>query len=94
MYGWDSAFILLGLLRDGQLALARDIVDDFLYEVRHYGGVLNANRTYYLTRGRSRRCSPEMVLAVYRATRRSRLAGRGARRRRRRRTRTGRRRRT
>ena len=50
MYGWDSYFIVLGLLRDGQVALARDMVDDFLYEVRHYGGVLNANRTYYLTR--------------------------------------------
>src|SRR5262249_22398690 len=44
MYGWDSYFIVLGLLRDGQTALARDMVDNFVYEVRHYGGVLNANR--------------------------------------------------
>jgi alpha,alpha-trehalase len=49
MYGWDSYFIVLGLLHDNR-ALARDMVDNFIYEVRHYRGVLNANRTYYLTR--------------------------------------------
>lgn len=67
MYGWDSAFILSGLLRDGQIELARDIVDNFLYEVRHYGAVLNANRTYYLTRSQPPFLAA-MVLAVYRAT--------------------------
>ena len=67
MYGWDSAFIVIGLLRDGQTALARDVVDDQLYEVRHYGGVLNANRTYYLTRSQPPLLSG-MVLGVYRAT--------------------------
>jgi alpha,alpha-trehalase len=67
MYGWDSAFIVLGLLRDGEVARARDVVDDFLYEVRRYGGVLNANRTYYLSRSQPPLLS-EMVLAVYRAT--------------------------
>ncbi|HEY6477122.1 MAG TPA: trehalase family glycosidase [Polyangia bacterium] len=66
MYGWDSAFIVIGLLRDGETALARDVVDNQLYEVRHYGGVLNANRTYYLTRSQPPLLS-EMVLAVYRA---------------------------
>lgn len=50
MYGWDSYFIILGLLQDGKVEAARGIVDNFVYEIRHYGGVLNANRTYYLTR--------------------------------------------
>ena len=50
MYGWDSYFIVLGLLRDGEVAAARDMVDNFLYEIEQYGTVLNANRTYYLTR--------------------------------------------
>lgn len=50
MYGWDSYFILLGLEDDRHDALAKGIVDNFLFEVEHYGGVLNANRTYYLTR--------------------------------------------
>ena len=50
MYGWDSYFIIVGLLRDGRLDLAQDMVNNFLFEVEHYGAVLNANRTYYLTR--------------------------------------------
>ncbi len=50
MYGWDSYFIVLGLLADHREELARDMVDNALYEVEHYGGVLNANRTYYLSR--------------------------------------------
>ncbi len=50
MYGWDSFFILLGLEADHREALAKGIVDNFLFEVEHYGAVLNANRTYYLTR--------------------------------------------
>jgi alpha,alpha-trehalase len=50
MYGWDSYFIVLGLLADHRSALARDMVDNVLFEVEYYGGVLNANRTYYLSR--------------------------------------------
>lgn len=50
MYGWDSYFILLGLIADHRTALARDMVDNALFEVQYYGGVLNANRTYYLSR--------------------------------------------
>lgn len=50
MYGWDSYFILLGLLRDGELTLAQSMVDQLVYQVNHYGKVLNANRTYMLNR--------------------------------------------
>lgn len=50
MYGWDSYFIVLGLLEDGRIELAKSIVDNFVYEITHYGQILNANRTYYLTR--------------------------------------------
>lgn len=50
MYGWDSHFINLGLLRSGRVEQARRMVDNHLYQVEHYGRVLNANRTYYLTR--------------------------------------------
>lgn len=50
MYGWDSYFIQLGLIADRRMDLAKDMVDNALYEVKHYGGVLNANRTYYLSR--------------------------------------------
>jgi len=50
MYGWDSYFIALGLLHDGEYDLARNMVDLFLYEIDHYGTVLNGNRTYMLGR--------------------------------------------
>ena len=54
LYGWDSYFIILGLLEDkGNLQniyLARSIIDNLVYEIEHYGMILNANRTYYLQR--------------------------------------------
>lgn len=50
MYGWDSYFIVLGLLLDGRVTLAQAIVENFIYEIGNYGAILNANRTYYLTR--------------------------------------------
>ena len=33
-----------------QSGLAKGMVENFFFEIEHYGGVLNANRTYYLTR--------------------------------------------
>lgn len=50
MYGWDSYFEALGLLEDGRVDLAKAMVDNFCYQIVHYGQILNANRTYYLTR--------------------------------------------
>ncbi|MBI5472905.1 MAG: trehalase [Ignavibacteriae bacterium] len=50
MYGWDSYFIVLGLLRDGEVELAKSMIDNQVYQIRQYGAILNANRTYYLTR--------------------------------------------
>ena len=50
MYGWDSYFIIRGLLRAGRVELARGMVDNFVFEIENYGAMLNANRTYYLTR--------------------------------------------
>jgi len=67
MYGWDSYFIQLGLLHDGEFDLARDMADNFLYEIREYGKILNANRTYYLTRSQPPFVT-EMLLGVYRHT--------------------------
>jgi alpha,alpha-trehalase len=64
MYGWDSYFIVLGLLQDGRLELARSMVDNFVYEIRHYNKILNANRTYYLTRSQPPFLT-SMAIAVY-----------------------------
>jgi alpha,alpha-trehalase len=65
MYGWDSYFIQVGLLRDGELERARDMVENFVYEVDHYGTILNANRTYYLSRSQPPFLT-RMILGVHR----------------------------
>jgi alpha,alpha-trehalase len=50
MYGWDSYFIGVGLLIDRKLDKAIAIAENFKYQIIHYGKILNANRSYYLTR--------------------------------------------
>jgi len=50
MYGWDSYFESIGLIIDGKKDLAKAMADNFQYEIDYYGKVLNANRSYYLTR--------------------------------------------
>lgn len=67
MYGWDSYFIVLGLLADDKLALAKSMVDNFAYSITHYGATLNANRTYYLTRSQPPLFA-SMIRAVWEAT--------------------------
>ncbi len=50
MYGWDSYFESVGLIIDGKVDLAKAMADNFQYEIENYGKILNANRSYYLTR--------------------------------------------
>jgi alpha,alpha-trehalase len=66
MYGWDSYFIIRGLLEAGRVELARGMVDNFFFEIEHYGAMLNANRTYYLTRSQPPFLS-SMFVDVYQA---------------------------
>lgn len=76
MYGWDSYFMILGLTTPAggpgggvpadRIALARGIVENFFFEIDHYGGILNANRTYYLTRSQPPFLS-SMIRAVWEA---------------------------
>src|SRR6185295_197683 len=66
MYGWDSYFIILGLLRDGRIDLARGMVENFFFEIEHYGTILNANRAYYLTRSQPPFLT-SMIMDVYEA---------------------------
>jgi len=66
MYGWDSYFVLRGLLRAGKVELARGMVENFFFEIEHYGAVLNANRTYYLSRSQPPFLT-SMILGVYEA---------------------------
>lgn len=62
LYGWDSYFIVLGLLHDAHVERAKGMVAHFLYEIRHYGRILNANRSYFLTRSQ-----PPFLTAMGRA---------------------------
>jgi alpha,alpha-trehalase len=66
MYGWDSYFIVRGLVEDHRVDLARGMVENFFFEIEHYGAVLNANRTYYLTRSQPPFLT-SMIRAVYEA---------------------------
>ncbi len=68
MYGWDSYFIIRGLVRDGRVDLARGMVDNFFFEIEHYGSVLNANRTYFFSRAQPPFLS-SMVMSVSEADR-------------------------
>lgn len=62
LYCWDSYFITLGLLQDGRKDLALGMADNLLYEIKYYGKIPNANRTYYLTRSQ-----PPFLTSIIRA---------------------------
>mmetsp|Transcript_43161 Transcript_43161/g.101897 ORF Transcript_43161/g.101897 Transcript_43161/m.101897 type:complete len:599 (-) Transcript_43161:245-2041(-) len=53
LYGWDSYFMAAGLAAVGDPALdalAKGTVTQLLYQVKHFGKILNANRSYFLNR--------------------------------------------
>ena len=50
VYYWDSYFTMLGLIEDGQHALAVGMLEDFADEIAQYGHAPNGNRSYYLSR--------------------------------------------
>ena len=74
MYGWDSYFIQVGLLRDGEIEMAKNMADDFIYQVNNYGKILNANRSYYLTRSQPPFFT-QMIWGVYEKTHDQEVAG-------------------
>ncbi|MGB1540406.1 MAG: trehalase family glycosidase, partial [Rickettsiales bacterium] len=64
-YGWDSAFIVRGLVLDKQYDIAKHVVDNKIYSIQHYGMILNANRSYYLGRSQAPFLTNK-VLDIYR----------------------------
>ncbi len=48
MYNWDTAFTVRGLIEGGDVAEAKHLADNMLYQVEHYGTILNGNRSYYM----------------------------------------------
>ena len=64
MYGWDSYFIMLGLVQDHRTELAKGMIENFFFEIENYGAILNANRTYFFTRSQPPFLT-SMIRAVY-----------------------------
>ncbi|ETS74559.1 Neutral trehalase [Pestalotiopsis fici W106-1] len=64
LYGWDSYMESLGLLVNDKVHLAKAMVQNFCFCIRHYGKILNATRSYYLTRSQPPFLT-DMALRVY-----------------------------
>ena len=64
LYGWDSYMETLGLLVNDRVDLAESMVKHFCFCIKHYGKILNANRTYYLCRSQPPFLT-DMALRVY-----------------------------
>jgi alpha,alpha-trehalase len=64
LYGWDSYMATLGLLINNREDLCESMVKNFCFCIRHYGKILNANRTYYLRRSQPPFLT-DMALRVY-----------------------------
>lgn len=50
VYYWDSYFTMLGLAQSGRTDLARQMLDNFAYQIDTYGHIPNGTRSYYLSR--------------------------------------------
>ena len=66
LYNWDSAFCAIGML-ESHIDLVKAIVRNFIFEIKHYGKVLNANRSYYLGRAQPPFLT-DLALRTYEAT--------------------------
>ena len=66
LYDWDSAFCAIGML-DSHLEVVKGIVHNFIFEIKHYGKILNANRSYYLGRSQPPFLT-NLALRLYEAT--------------------------
>lgn len=73
LYGWDSYMETIGLLTDvtkgnqEHLRLARGMTENFIFEIKYYGKILNANRSYYLGRSQPPFLT-DMALRVFNKT--------------------------
>ena len=64
LYGWDSYMGSLGLIENGRVDLAKGMVQNFCFCIKHYGKILNGNRSYYLCRSQPPFLT-DMTLRVY-----------------------------
>lgn len=68
LYGWDSYMEALGLIESKKVHLAKAMVQHFVFCIKHYGKILNANRSYYLTRSQPPFLT-DMAIRVYKEIR-------------------------
>ena len=66
LYNWDSYFCAIGMIGSHPY-IASSILRHFIFEVKHYGKILNANRSYYLGRAQPPFLT-DLALRVYEAT--------------------------
>ncbi|KAL8830976.1 MAG: hypothetical protein Q9191_001125 [Dirinaria sp. TL-2023a] len=66
LYNWDSYFCAIGMI-DSHPYIASSILRHFIFEIKHYGKILNANRSYYLGRAQPPFLT-DLALRVYEAT--------------------------
>ena len=64
LYGWDSYMESIGLIENGKVEMAKSMVFNFAFCIEHYGKILNANRSYYLSRSQPPFLT-DMALKVY-----------------------------
>lgn len=63
-FGWDSYMMSLGLLLSDKVDLAKSMVLNFCFCIKHYGRILNATRSYFLGRSQPPFLT-DMALRVY-----------------------------
>ncbi len=66
LYNWDSCFCATAMI-DTHPHIVKSILRHFIFEIKHYGKVLNANRSYYLGRAQPPFLT-DLALRVYKAT--------------------------
>ena len=66
LYYWDSCFCATAMI-DTHPLLVKSILRHFIFEIKHYGKILNANRSYYLGRAQPPFLT-DLALRVYKAT--------------------------
>jgi alpha,alpha-trehalase len=67
MFGWDSYFNGRGALASGRVELARDLLENQLYAIEHYGKIPNSNLGYHLSRTQPP-LMPRLALEVHGAS--------------------------
>lgn len=66
LYNWDSCFCAIGMI-DSHPHIVKSILRHFIFEIKHYGKNLNANRSYYLGRAQPPFLT-DLAIRTYEAT--------------------------